>query len=130
MEIISTFSRSGEDTLGNFAAWLQGKRDFEKVPQSVASLRATISDLKLEEADQVRNVYRNPTVDQSETEFTWGRPRFSLIEKFLTKHMGGKSEIFAKELHLLQRDLENSGPSRNRSILPQSTDGEKKTSDR
>ncbi|XP_076839487.1 DNA excision repair protein ERCC-5 [Brachyhypopomus gauderio] len=93
MEILNEFTGSGLEPLTQFREWWSEAQQNKKVVADPkhTKVKKKLKDLKLHPGfpnPAVAQAYLQPSVDQSEGSFSWGRPQLDLIKEFCFSRFG------------------------------------------
>ncbi|XP_056628733.1 DNA excision repair protein ERCC-5 homolog isoform X2 [Triplophysa dalaica] len=97
MEILNEFPGTGLQPLYDFSNWWSEVQEKKKVTANPkdTKVKKKLRDLQLHPGfpnPVVAQAYLHPTVDQSDTSFSWGRPQLDLLKEFCASRFGWNSK--------------------------------------
>ncbi|XP_040897312.1 DNA repair protein complementing XP-G cells homolog [Toxotes jaculatrix] len=112
MEILNEFPGPGLDPLTQFGKWwseAQEKKRLTADPRDT-KVKKKLRDLKVQPGfpnPAVAQAYLEPTVDQSDISFSWGRPQLDMIKEFCLSRFGWSSRKTEETLQPVIKQLNN-----------------------
>ncbi|XP_053722702.1 DNA excision repair protein ERCC-5 homolog [Synchiropus splendidus] len=110
MEILNEFPGSGLEPLVQFSTWwseAQEKKRLVADPRDT-KVKRKLRDLKLQPGfpnPAVAQAYLDPTVDQSDSSFSWGRPQLDMIKEFCQSRFGWSSRKTEETLQPVMKQM-------------------------